>query len=288
MADDVFSWHWQGRDVALPMRRAGAGPKLLLVPAPSSISTREEMHPLQTLLAERFETLAPDLPGFGAAPKAAMAWNPAAYRAFLADLVRAENPYATVAAGHMAGYLLRQAVHAPGSAGKIALIAPTWRGPLPTMLGRRPRWLERIARAADTPVLGAALYRLNVNRWTVGLMARGHVYADRHWLNAERLAQKLAVTNAPGARHASVRFVCGALDPLTSREEFLSLAAQLTEDALVIYGAATPRRSLAEMRALDGLPHIRVVKIDGAKLAVHEERPAETVAALAEFLAAPG
>src|SRR4051812_38123519 len=84
----------------------------------------------------------------------AVAWQPETYRAFLkhllAHVVRA--PFATVTAGHGAGYLLAQAAEAPGSAGHLCLIAPTWRGPLPTMMnGKRPafRWL---ARAVDVPL----------------------------------------------------------------------------------------------------------------------------------------
>jgi hypothetical protein len=61
----------------------------------------------------------------------------------------------------------------------LCLIAPTWRGPLPTLLGGR-RWLGRwLVRAGDLPLFGQFLYRLNVNRPMVRLMARGHVYAER-------------------------------------------------------------------------------------------------------------
>ena len=69
-----------------------------------------------------------------------------------------------------------------------------------------------ICRLVDLPVVGYALYRLNVNRPMIRLMGRGHVYADPAWLDEGRLAEKLAVTNAPGARHASFRFVAGELD----------------------------------------------------------------------------
>ena len=74
------------------------------------------------------------------------------------------------------------------------------------------------------PVIGPPLYRLNVSRPVIRHMAAGHVYAVRGWLTEDRLRQKLAVTRSPGARHASVRFVTGALDPFASRDEFLSAA----------------------------------------------------------------
>lgn len=66
-----------------------------------------------------------------------------------------------------------------------------------------------VSNLIDLPIVGSALYRLNVNQLMIRMMGRGHVYADPGWLNEHRLAEKLAVTNAPGARHASFRFVAG-------------------------------------------------------------------------------
>ena len=56
------------------------------------------------------------------------------------------------------------------------------------------------------------LYRLNVNRLVLRHMGVGHVYSDPAFLDGSRLREKLAVTRAPGARFASVRFVTGHLD----------------------------------------------------------------------------
>src|SRR4029078_13363830 len=107
----------------------------------------------------------------------------------------ATHPLATVAAGHAASYALSVAAASPNLAGQLCLIAPTWRGPLPTMMGGRRRLGELIARASDLPVLGQLLYRLNVNQPMVRLMARGHVYADPDWLTGERFAQKMTVVH---------------------------------------------------------------------------------------------
>jgi len=57
-------------------------------------------------------------------------------------------------------------------------------------------------------------------------MANEHVYCDPQWLSGDRLAAKLAVTRAPGARHASVRFVTGGLDSVTDRIAFLPCPAR--------------------------------------------------------------
>jgi pimeloyl-ACP methyl ester carboxylesterase len=282
--DDRLDWSWQGNAVSLGLSRSGAGRKVLLLPALSSISTRSEMRPLQERLADEFETVAVDWPGFGDLPRPAVSWSPDAYRAFLADILARERPFATIAAGHAAGYVLAASAENPGAAGRICLLAPTWRGPLPTVFGARHKTFGRIARAGDLPVIGAALYRLNVNRFMVRMMALGHVYRDPSGLPQSLLEEKLAVTRETGARHASIRFVTGELDPMQSRDEFLAAARRVRDPILVLYGAETPTKSKAEMEALALLPNVRATVLPNGKLGVHEEFAAETAAVVMPFL----
>src|SRR5579883_2740937 len=262
---DHIEWAWQGAAVRLGVTRMGAGPTLLMLPALSSISTRGEMRPLQERLAAAFTTVAIDWPGFGDAPRPAVPWRPDAYRAFLADV-------------------LDQAVQRPFAAGRLCLVAPTWRGPLPTVMGKRHAAFRHIARAGDLPAIGDLIYRLNVNPFMVRMMALGHVYRDPRALAPDKLAEKLAVTRAAGARHASIRFVTGELDPMKSREEFLDAARQVTEPILVIYGADTPPKSKAEMAELAALPNVRTALLPAGKLAIHEEFADEVAGALRGFL----
>ena len=283
---DHIDWSWQDKAVRLGVTRMGAGPTILMLPALSSISTRGEMRPLQERLASTFTTVAIDWPGFGDAPRPAVRWQPDAYRAFLADVLEqaVERPFATVAAGHAAGYCVGVARTRTGAAGRLCLVAPTWRGPLPTVLGKRHKVFGHIARAGDLPVVGDLLYRLNVNPFMVRMMALGHVYRDPSALPERLLAEKLAVTRAAGARHGSIRFVVGELDPMTSREEFLGAARQVAEPILLVYGADTPTKSKAEMAELAALPNVRAVLLPAGKLAVHEEFADQVAAALRAFL----
>jgi pimeloyl-ACP methyl ester carboxylesterase len=186
---DNIVWNWDGKVVRVGLDRLGEGPIVLLLPALSSISTRREMLPLQEQLASDFATVSIDWPGFGDEPRPPISWRPAAYTAFLQHALThvAPSPFATVAAGHAASYALLTAANAPNSVGLLVLIAPTWRGPLPTMLGGRRGVGVWIVRAGDLPFLGPLLYRLNVNRPIVRMMARGHVYADLNWLRGRRL-----------------------------------------------------------------------------------------------------
>jgi pimeloyl-ACP methyl ester carboxylesterase len=279
---DRLVWHWAGKDVSVGYDRMGSGPLVVLFPAPSSISTRLEMRPLQERLAKHFSTLAIDLPGFGDGPRPAVDWSREAYAAFFRFVLTelAPSPLAVVAAGHSAGYALASADASPRSA--LCLISPTWRGPLPTMTDGARRWGRRVVRVGDVPLLGQLLYRLNVNTPVMRVMAREHVHEDPEWLDAELLAQKLAVVRASGARHASIRFVTGGLDPMTSREDFLDQASKVAAPVLMIYGAATPRKSKAEMQALAALSNVQAVELPKGKLSVHEEFPdavAETIGA---------
>jgi pimeloyl-ACP methyl ester carboxylesterase len=287
MSTQTLGWNWRGEAIRLGAEANGSGPKLLLLPALSSISTRHEMRPLQQRLAQRYATVCVDLPGFGDSARPQVDWTPEACSAFLA-FVLAEvvpQPHAIIAAGHAAGYVLKGATAAAREA-KLALLAPTWRGPLPTMLGGDRPWFDRLCRMVDHPALGPLIYRLNVNPWMARRMVAGHVYSDPAFLAGERLEEKRAVIEAPGARFSSVRFVSGRLDPLEGRDEFLALARQAGAPILLIYGAETPPRSRAEMEALAALPKVRTVRLPRGKLGFYEEFPDATAEAIDAFLRA--
>ena len=261
----------------------GEGPDALLLPALSSISARAEMHPLAARLAGAQRCLVPDWPGFGDAPRAAVALAPDTLQAFLDGFAREVRPGALgIAAGHAAAYLVRTARAQPGRFRRLVLVAPTWRGPLPTMQGRGGTRLQaRLRRLVDAPLVGEALYRLNVSRPVVAHMMRAHVYADPARVTDALLADKLAVTRRPRARHATAAFVTGALDPVGRRADFLALFGPGLPPVLVLRPRGAPPRSGAEMDALAATGRVRTVTIPGA-LAAHEEYPEAVADALRE------
>jgi pimeloyl-ACP methyl ester carboxylesterase len=279
-------WAWEGMEVTLGMDDAGNGPTVVLLPALSSISTREEMRPLFDRLAPNFRVVTVDWPGFGDHARPRVDWTPQALSAFL-DWFLSEivpPPHSIAAAGHAAGYALQQAVSRPGTIERLALIAPTWRGPLPTMIGGHRPWFARVRHAIDRRVIGPLLYRLNVSRFVVTRMASEHVYSDPLWLSGDRLAAKLGVTRAPGARHASVRFVTGDLDLVADRTAFLDLGQRAKLPIHVIYGDQTPVKSRTEMEALSALPNVSVARLLAGKLSIHEEFPEPVAHAITLFL----
>ena len=259
---------------------------MLLLPALSSVSTRREMHPLMRRLASKAHVIAPDWPGFGDQPRPPITWTPDALSSFLDQFVRKEVPalQGTIAAGHAASYVLYQAARTPGIMGRLCLVAPTWRGPLPTMAGRDRPVFSQIRRVIGLPIIGPLLYRLNVNPLVVRMMIAGHVYSDVRTLTAERMREKRAVITAQGARFGSAAFVTGGLDRVHSREAFLDLARAVQRPLLVAYGAETPPKSRAEIDALASLPAVQAVMTPRGKLAFYEEYPEDVCPAISDFL----
>ncbi len=286
MRAQTLRWSWQGHEVEVGVDAAGEGRTVLLFPALSSISTRAEMHPLMRRLAGRANAVAIDWPGFGERSHPAIRWTPDALSSFLDHVLRtiAPAPHAIVAAGHAAAYALHHAAAHPGQVGRLALIAPTWRGPLPTMAGGDRPLFARIRRAIQSPLIGPLLYRLNVNPALVGMMARGHVYSDARAYSGERQDQKRRVIAARNARFGSAAFVTGGLDRVGSCAAFLDLARRAGAPILLVYGSQTPPKSCAEMQALAAVPGVQSVVTPHGKLAVHEEFADEVAPSLERFL----
>jgi pimeloyl-ACP methyl ester carboxylesterase len=281
-----FQWSWHGQRLVLGLDEAGDGALVLLLPALSSISTRGEMRPLMERLASRFRVTAIDWPGFGTRPRPNVCWTPDALSTFLENVLEnvVGRPHGIVAAGHAASYVLHCASRRSGITDRLVLIAPTWRGPLPTVAGGDRPFFAKIRRAIETPGIGSLLYRLNVNSFVVGKMVAGHVYSDPTWLSGERLIEKRQVIDAPGARFGSAAFVTGALDRISSRANFLALAGRATVPIFLIYGAETPSRSRAEMDALAAAPGVQTERLQRGKLSVHEEFPDDVASFVGPFL----
>jgi pimeloyl-ACP methyl ester carboxylesterase len=248
-----FSWNWQGRPVHATYDVIGTGAPVLLLPAFSTVSTREEMRPLAArLVARGFACTLLDWPGFGASTRGRLGYSPALYHQFVADFAAAVLPAGTavVAAGHAAGYALALGHTRPGVWRRAVLLAPTWRGPLPTAMGARPGTYARVRALVAAPIIGEGLYRLNTHSSVLAMMYRRHVYAQADRVTDEFVAQKQAVARRRGARFASVAFVTGALDPLADRAAFMALLSPPPAPTLVLCGTATPPKSKAEMERL--------------------------------------
>lgn len=262
------------RPVPTPCDLIGQGPEALLLPALSTISARAEMQALARALGSDYRCRIPDWPGFGARPRARVPLAPETFHAFLDALLEAApGPYALgVAAGHAAGYLVAAARRHPNAFGRLVLVAPTWRGPLPTAMPGRAHWFPRIRRAVEAPLLGEALYRINISPPIIGRMMRAHVYADAARVTPALIRGKHAITRQRNGRFGTAAFVTGGLDPVGSRADFLELFSGGLPPVLVLRPEGAPRRSGAEMDALIASGRVTGAPIPGA-LSPHEEHP---------------
>ncbi len=281
----TYEWQWLGMSYQIEYEIWGQGKPVLLLPAFSTVSTRSEWHGLANLLAPRYRVILPDWIGFGDAPRPMLNYQPALYQAFLRDFVRSQcsQPVLAIAAGHAAGYVLHLAQQQPCPWSQVILVAPTWRGPLPTMMGdlrfihRTLKWL------IYAPGVGQALYALNTHPKFLRWMYQRHVYTDANTLTPDVLAQKWRLTQQPNARFAAASFVTGCSDPMETHDDFLKSAKNLSIPIVIVIGEQTPPKSRAEMESLAALPNVATCRMPGT-LGLHEEHPDTLYAGLLPFL----
>ncbi len=285
-ASEVFDWNWRGAPVSVGHETRGNGSAVLLLPAFSTVCSREEMAALAERLAVSFRVVTVDWPGFGRSNTRKLPQDPALHLAFLAAFMDKvlDNAAAVVAAGHASGYALSLARQRPGIWSRIILVAPTWRGPLPTMMGRYRPLQDRIRRAIQTPIAGQVLYRLNVSRPVISAMYRRHVYADASRITPAFVASKSAIARRSGGRFGAAAFVTGGLDLVRDRQSFADLVSPPTAPTLMVYGADTPLRSRIEMEAILALPGLRCSRVASGSLGLHEENAALVAEIVLPFL----
>ncbi len=270
-----FYWNWKKKPITVVYEVLGEGSPILLLPAFSSVSTRREMRTLATRLADQFQVVTLDWVGFGESSHPAISYSPAVYHAFLKDFVRGvfSEPVVVVAAGHAAGYVMQLAQKSHAAWAWIVLVAPTWRGPLPTAMGEK-RWLYNALRfLVNLPILGQFLYLLNTTPWFLRWMMGRHVFADRSHLSKELMTEKWRTTQRRGARFASAAFVTGGLDPVRKRSQFFDyFQPPLPAPVMMVIGEQTPVKSLEEMEILAHFSGvgIQILRMPGS-LGLHEE-----------------
>ncbi|MGM3308539.1 alpha/beta fold hydrolase [Anabaena sp. WFMT] len=279
-----FLWNWENQQLRVIYETIGQGSPLLLLPAFSSVSTRGEVGELAKLLASHFQVTAFDWPGFGESDRLNLDYNPSIYQQFLANFVKSvfDKGISVVAAGHAAGYVLQLAVTQPDTFLQIVLVAPTWRGPLPTM-GANANIAAMVRGLVRSPILGQALYKLNTTPSFLSWMYSRHVFTNTAKLTSDFITEKWQSTQQPNARFASAAFVTGNIDTIHSQTEFLSLVQSLSAPLMVVIGESSPPKSRQEMDALAALPGVSSIVVPGS-LGLHEEYPAAVFEAILPFL----
>lgn len=280
----IYEWKWSNQILNIAYDRRGEGSPILLLPAFSTVSSRKEWETAAQILGTSYQVTCVDWPGFGDSDKAAIAYNSILYEAFLPDFVTAcfDQPLTVVAAGHAAGYALQLAQRLPKQVANLVLVAPTWRGPLPTM-GAPKAIANGVEKLVRTPLVGQLLYYLNTRPSFLKWMYSRHVFADPQALTPDFIAAKYATTQQRGARFGPAAFVTGGLDPVTNRGAFLQLFAGLKAGCLAITSEDGPPKSKAEMDAIAAISVAQVQSHPGS-LGLNEEYGAEVAALIQGFL----
>ncbi|KAK9090731.1 hypothetical protein Sjap_023908 [Stephania japonica] len=192
--------------------------------------------------------------------------------------------------GHAATIALRAAKKGLLRASAIAAVAPTWAGPLPIVFGRDSNMEARYGVLRGTlraPALGWMMYNVLVsNEKSIQSQYKSHVYADPENVTPGIVESRYALTKRKGARYVPAAFLTGRLDPVGSREEFLELFAAVEGKIpiLVVSTSGAPKRSKAEMDALNGAKGVaKFVEVLGALLP-QEEYPSAVASELYKFL----
>jgi pimeloyl-ACP methyl ester carboxylesterase len=128
----TFPWSWRGAPVPVAYELSGpaAAEPILMLPALSTVSTREELKDLANQLQTR-RCIITDWPGFGDTARPRLDYDRALCRGFLealfahlrGQLKRPSSP--VLACGHAAGYAIDLEARHPGTFTHLVLIAPT-------------------------------------------------------------------------------------------------------------------------------------------------------------------
>ncbi len=279
-----YLWKWDQQTFSVTYETLGQGSPVLLLPAFSTVSSRSEVQEIADRLAAQHQAVTLDWLGFGQSERPPLDYKPTLFHHLLQDFVTDvfSEPVAIIAAGHATGYVLQLAQQKPQTCSRIVLVAPTWRGPLPTM-GASQSVAGAVRQLVRSPLLGQAFYKLNTTPSFLSWMYRRHVYTDTTKLTPEFIDRKHQITQQPGARFAPAAFVTGALDPVKSRDDFLAWFQALSTPVMVVIGEQSPPKSKAEMEVLAELPGVQVKRLPGT-LGLHEEFAAEVAELILPFL----
>ena len=251
-----------------------SAPVWLLLPALSTVSSRSEWKPLVEAVGAARHLISFDWPGFGHSDRPAIDYNASLLRSALRAVlsyvrITHPGPITVVAAGHSASIALGLASEWSAHWHSLVAVAPTWRGPLPTMTGWPSQQFSWLRQVVATPLIGPALYWLNSSRAVLKLMLRRHVWVSPELLTPRRIREQQRLARRPGARFASVAFVSGGLDPAQESDWWLQQVRVLRCPMQVVVAAQAPPRSRAEMEALSAIAD-QVIIIQG-RLGLHQE-----------------
>ncbi|XP_042499093.1 uncharacterized protein LOC122077270 [Macadamia integrifolia] len=304
------NWQWKFNEKSVNIyyeEHDGEKPEprknILMLPTISDVSTVEEWRSVAEDIVSRngnvnWRATIVDWPGLGYSDRPKLDYNADVIENFLVEFMNApdsplrqsDDELVVFGGGHAATVALRAVKKGLVKLSAIAAVAPTWAGPLPIVFGRDSNMETRyglLRGTLRTPAVGWMMYNVLVsNEKAIESQYKSHVYSDPEKVTPGIIESRYALTKQKGARYLPAAFLTGLLDPVKSREEFLELFTALEGKApvLVVSTTGSPKRSKAEMVALEGAKGVsKFVEVSGALLP-HEEYPASVAEELYRFL----
>ncbi|KAJ4974200.1 hypothetical protein NE237_007374 [Protea cynaroides] len=304
------NWQWKFNEKSVNIyyeEHDGEKPEfrknILMIPTISDVSTVEEWRCVAEDIVARngnvsWRATIVDWPGLGYSDRPKLDYNADLMENFLVEFMNApdsplrhsDDELVVFGGGHAATIALRAVKKGLVKVSAIAAVAPTWSGPLPIVFGRDSNMESRyglLRSTLRTPAVGWMMYNVLVsNEKAIKSQYKSHVYADPENVTPSIIENRYALTKQKGSRYLPAAFLTGLLDPVKSREEFLELFAALEgkTPVFVVSTTGSPKRSKAEMDALEGAKGVsKFVKVPGALLP-HEEYPTSVAEELYRFL----
>ncbi len=265
---------------------AGSGAPLLLVHSVNAAASAAEVRPLFEHARRRRAVFAIDLPGYGHSERPARAYTPRlmtdALHAAAAQIRSRCGPGPVDVVGVSLGceFVARAAVEQPAQWGRLALVSPTG------FRGKRA-WRQAAGSTREVPLLHRVLSAPLWARGLFDLLTRPGVvrhFLQRTWggrqIDETMWAYAVATAAQPGAEHAPLRFLSGAL----FSADIHSVYEAVTQPVWMSHGVRGDFTDYRGATLVQGRPNWRFTVFDGGALPYFEQ-PAKFNAELDAFLA---
>jgi pimeloyl-ACP methyl ester carboxylesterase len=263
----------------------GVAPPLLLVHSVNATASAHEVRPLFEALRATRRVIAIDLPGFGLAPRAPGPYTPRRMTdALFAALEEAGGggPVDALAVSLSCEFLARAAVERPRAFRRLALVSPTAMDGTRLREGQpgEVRGSPRVARALEAGPWGRAMFGLLVKPGSVRFFLRKTFGSER--IDERLWADAVAAAGEPGAHHAPLWFVAGALFAADAG----ALYAALPHPVWASHGTRGDFTDYRAKAVLASRPNWRFTVYEGCGALPYFERPEAFARDLGGFLAA--
>lgn len=202
------SYDWRHGRIAF--QRLGSGPPLLLLHSFGAGHSGIQWRAAAELLSQDYETLVPDLIGWGDSARPSLAYDHELFIELLSDFLRdvVGRPAVLVAAGMTAAYGIQVAVDRPELLRAVGLVVPLGID----LHGDEPDLKDAIVhRFLRLPVLGTSALNLFTSRAALAHQLREALF-DGEKLDPKLLEAHYRAAHLPGAQAALAAYLAGYLN----------------------------------------------------------------------------